>query len=118
MDDGTVNSGGVQLHSQLIPEPQAVSQAARDYLNTPFWAGDRARLDPDDLPAWRAAIDQVAEMFAPLAAMMLETSNATVEKADVGGATVYIATPEGRPDPAGRGRQPRTACSDRHGPPG
>ena len=93
MDDGTINSGGVQLHSQLIPEPQAVSQAARDYLNTPFWAGDRARLDPDDLPAWRAAIDQVAEMFAPLAAMMLETSNATVEKADVGGATVYIATP-------------------------
>ena len=37
--DGEATTGGVQLQPQLIPEPQAVSQAARDYLNTPFWAG-------------------------------------------------------------------------------
>ena len=91
--DGATKTGGVQLQPQLIPEPQAVSQAARDYLNTPFWAGERERIDPDDLDAWRAAIDQVAEMFRPLAAMMLTQSNATVEKADIGGVTVYIATP-------------------------
>ncbi len=91
--DGAIQTGGVQLQPQLIPEPQAVSQAARDYLNTPFWAGDRPRIDADDLPGWRAAIDQVAETFAPLSAMMLTQSNATVEKADVGGVTVYLATP-------------------------
>jgi len=91
--DAAVKTGGVQLEPQLIPEPQAVSQAARDYLNTPFWAGERERLDPDDVAAWRAAIDQVAEMFQPLAAMMLTQSGATVEKADVGGVTVYVATP-------------------------
>ena len=91
--DGDAKMGGVQLQPQVIPEPQAVSQAARDYLNTPFWAGERERIDPDDLPAWRGAIDQVAEMFAPLSAMMLEQSNATVEKTDVGGVEVYVATP-------------------------
>ena len=91
--DGEAKVGGVQLQSQLIPEPQAVSQGARDYLNTPFWAGDRERIDPDNIEAWRAAIDQVAEMFKPLAAMMLSQSNATVEKADIGGVTVYVATP-------------------------
>ena len=93
--DGEAKTGGVQLQPQLIPEPQAVSQAARDYLNTPFWAGERERIDPDDLPGWRRAIDQVAEMFAPLSAMMLEQSGATVEKTDVGGAQVYVATPRG-----------------------
>ena len=93
--DGEAKIGGVQLQPQVIPEPQAVSQAARDYLNTPFWAGDRERIDPDDLPAWRAAIDQVAETFAPLQAMMLEQSGATVEKHDVGGVEVYVATPRG-----------------------
>ena len=50
--DGEAKTG-VMLQAQLIPEPQAVSQGARDYLNTPFWAGERARLHPDDLPAWR-----------------------------------------------------------------
>ncbi len=93
--DGEAKTGGVQLQPQLIPEPQAVSQAGRDYLNTPFWAGERERIDPDDLPGWRRAIDQVAEMFAPLSAMMLEQSGATVEKTDVGGAQVYVATPRG-----------------------
>ena len=91
--DGEVETGGVQLQPQRIPEPQAVSQAARDYLNSPFWAGDRERIDPDDLPAWRAAIAQVDETFAPLARMMLEQSGAVVEKADIGGVTVYVATP-------------------------
>jgi monoterpene epsilon-lactone hydrolase len=91
--DGTIKTGGVQLQPQVIPEPQAVSQGARDYLNTPFWAGERERIDPDDIAGWRAAIDQVAEMFKPLAAMMLETSGATVEKADIRGVDVYIATP-------------------------
>jgi acetyl esterase/lipase len=97
--DGAAKTGGVQLQPQLIPEPQAVSQAARDYLNTPFWAGERERIDPDDLKAWRAAIDQVAETFAPLSAMMLSQSNASVEKADVGGVTVYVATPKGMAAP-------------------
>ena len=92
--DGAAKTG-VMFHAQLIPEPQAVSQGARDYLNTPFWAGERARLDPDDLPAWRTAIDEVAEMFRPLAAMMLAQSGATAEKADLGGATVYVCTPQG-----------------------
>ncbi len=93
--DGEAKTGGVQLQPQLIPEPQAVSQAARDYLNTPFWAGERERIDPDDLEGWRRAIDQVAEMFAPLSAMMLEQSGATVQKTDVGGVEVYVATPRG-----------------------
>jgi acetyl esterase/lipase len=91
--DATIKTGGVQLEPQLIPEPQAISQGARDYLNTPFWAGERERIDPDDIAGWRTAIDQVAEMFKPLAAMMLETSGATVEKADLGGVDVYVATP-------------------------
>ncbi|HEY5412361.1 MAG TPA: alpha/beta hydrolase [Caulobacteraceae bacterium] len=91
--DGAIKTGGVRLQSQLIPEPQAASQAARDYLNTPFWAGDRERIDPDDMDAWRAAIAQVDETFAPLARMMLEQSGAEVEKADIGGVTVYVATP-------------------------
>ena len=91
--DGDAKTG-VTLQSQLIPEPRAVSQAARDYLNTPFWAGERARLDPDDLPAWRKAIDDVADMFAPLAKMMLEQSGASVERQDIGGVTVYVATPK------------------------
>lgn len=84
---------GVMLQPQLIPEPRAVSQAARTYLNTPFWAGERGRLDPDDLEGWRAAIAQVDETFAPLARMMLEQSGADVEKTSLGGVTVYVATP-------------------------
>jgi acetyl esterase/lipase len=91
--DGEAKTG-VLLQAQLIPEPQAVSQGARDYLNTPFWAGERARLDPNDLPAWRAAIDEVANMFAPLAKAMLEQSGASVEKKSIGGVAVYVATPK------------------------
>ena len=93
--DGATKTGGVQLQPQLIPEPQAVSQAARDYLNTPFWAGDRPRLDPDDLAGWQAEIDNVTQTFAPLAAMMLTQSGAKVEKANLGGVEVYVATPKG-----------------------
>lgn len=96
MMDGEAKTG-VMFQAQLIPEPRAVSQAARDYLNTPFWAGERARLDPDDLPAWREAIDQVAEMFAPLAATMLTQSGAKVEKSDIAGVTVYVCTPRDLP---------------------
>src|SRR3569833_1760985 len=90
--DGEAKTG-VMFQAQQIPELLAVSQGARDYLTTPFWAGERARLDPDDLPAWREAIDQVAEMFAPLAKMMHEQSGAAVERQSLGGATVYVCAP-------------------------
>lgn len=90
--DGDAKTG-VMLQPQLIPEPRAVSQAARTYLNTPFWAGERERLDPDDLEAWRKAIDDVARMFAPLAQAMAEQSGADIEKTSLGGVTVYVATP-------------------------
>ena len=86
-------SGEVELQPQTIPEPRAISEQAREYLRTPFWAGDRPRLDPDDLQAWREAIDQTNAMFAPMAQAMLDQSDADVEKTELGGVTVYVATP-------------------------
>ena len=85
--------GDVLLQPQVIPAPKAASPEARVYLSTPFWAGDRARLDPDDLPGWKAAIAQVDEMFAPLVAEMLVRSGARVEKQVMGGVPVHVATP-------------------------
>ena len=83
----------VELEAQTIPPPRAASAQARAYLATPFWAGERARLDPDDLPAWKAAIAVVDEMFAPLAKAMLAEAKAGVEKTSIAGVTVYVATP-------------------------
>ena len=81
------------LQPQVIPAPKAASPEARTYLNTPFWAGERERLDPDDLAAWKAAIAQVDEMFAPMVQAMLSQSAADVEKRALGGVPVYVATP-------------------------
>ena len=96
----TEGEGDVRLEAQLIPAPRAVSAQARTYLSTPFWAGDRARLDPDDLPAWKAAIAQVDQMFAPLVQAMLAEAKADVEKTILGGVTVYVATPRAQGDAA------------------
>ena len=90
--------GDVLLQPQVIPAPRAASPEARVYLSTPFWAGDRARLDPDDLPAWKAAIAQVDEMFAPLVADMLVRSGSRVEKQVMGGVPVHVATPRELPE--------------------
>jgi acetyl esterase/lipase len=83
----------VNLEPQTIPPPRGASAEARAYLATPFWAGDRARLDPDDMVGWKAAIDQVDQMFAPMLQAMLADAKASVEKASLGGVTVYVATP-------------------------
>ena len=94
----------VNLEAQTIPPPRAASPQARAYLATPFWAGDRARMDPDDLPAWKAAIATVDEMFAPIVQAMLAEAAADVEQTVMAGVTVYVATPRtiapGRQDQA------------------
>ena len=96
MDGGAVEAaaeGDVMLERQVIPAPKAASPEARTYLSTPFWAGARDRLDPDDLKAWDAAIAEVDQMFAPLVEAMLTGAEADVGKAAMGGVTVYVATP-------------------------
>jgi acetyl esterase/lipase len=93
----------VQLEPQTIPPPRGASADARAYLATPFWAGERDRLHPDDLAGWKAAIDQVEQMFAPMMAQMLAEVGGSVEKGSLGGVTVYVATPE-RFDPARQGK--------------
>jgi acetyl esterase/lipase len=87
------STGDVMLQPQLIPAPRAASPQAREYLATPFWAGERERIDPDDLPAWKAAIAQVDEMFRPMVEAMLATSDADVEKRVIAGVSVHVATP-------------------------
>src|SRR5215471_11147654 len=93
----------VQLEPQTIPPPRAASAEARAYLATPFWAGERARLDPDDVPGWKAAIAAVDEMFAPVLHTMLAGAKAAVEKTAMGGVSVYVATPH-LVEPARRGQ--------------
>lgn len=83
----------VLLQPQRIPPPRAASAQARAYLATPFWAGDRARLDPDDVDAWRAAIADVDRMFAPMVRAMLDSSEADVEATTLAGVTVYVGRP-------------------------
>jgi len=96
-------AGEVMLKPQAIPEPRAVSEQARVYLRTPFWAGERERLDPDDVEAWKTAIEQTNAMFAPMAQAMREQSDVDVEKTTIGGVTVYVATPRGlAPESEGR----------------
>ncbi len=90
---GPAGQGVVTLEPQVIPAPQTVSPEALTYLNTPFWAGNRPRPDPDDLEGWKAAIAEVDEMFAPLVLGMLASSAAHVAKTSLGGVTVYVATP-------------------------
>ena len=85
--------GAVTLQPQVIPAPQAVSAEALNYLNTPFWAGNRARPHPDDLEGWKAAIAEVDQMFAPLVQGMLAASAADVAKTTLGGVSVHVATP-------------------------
>jgi acetyl esterase/lipase len=85
--------GDVVLKPQVIPAPKAASPEARAYLTTPFWAGERERLDPDDYEGWAAAIAQTDAMFVPLAEQMLAMSNADVVKTTIAGVTVYVATP-------------------------
>src|SRR5215472_11786220 len=92
----------VRLEPQTIPPPRAASPEARAYLATPFWAGERARLDPDDVAGWQAAIANVDQMYAPMLQAALADARADVEKVSLGGVTVYIATPHGL-DPARQG---------------
>lgn len=94
-------SGEVLLQSQTIPEPRAISEQALTYLRTPFWAGERERLDPDDLEGWRKAIEETNAMFAPLARAMRDRSDVEVEEAVIGGVTVYVATPRRLPPESG-----------------
>jgi acetyl esterase/lipase len=109
MDGAPSSAGGaapgeIRLGPQAIPEPSAVSEQARVYLRTPFWAGDRERLDPDDIEGWKAAIEQTNAMFAPLAQAMREQADVDVEQARIGGVTVYVATPRRlAPESQGRG---------------
>ena len=90
---GAPAEGDVLLEPQVIPSPKAVSPEAAVYLRTPFWAGERERLDPDDLDGWAAAVAQVDRTIAPMVRAMLAQSDADVEKASMGGVTVYVATP-------------------------
>ncbi len=94
---GSPAAGDVVLQPQVIPAPRAASPEARTYLSTPFWAGERARLDPDDLEGWKAAIAEVDVMFAPMVTMMLDQAGGRVEKTTLGGVTVYEATPDDLP---------------------
>ncbi len=91
-DSGSI--GDVTLEPRRIPAPRAVSQAARTYLSTPFWAGERERLHPDDVEGWKAAIVDTETAFAPMVQAMLDQSKATVEKTSLGGVVVYVATPD------------------------
>ena len=100
--DGAANPqagapGDVVLQPQTIPAPKAASPEARSYLSTPFWAGERDRIDPDDIAGWKAAIALVDQMFAPLVKAMLAEADAEVEKQTLGGVTVYAATPRNLP---------------------
>ena len=85
--------GHVALQPQTIPPPQAVSDAARTYLATPFWAGARPPLAADDLEGWKAAIAEVDRMLEPMVEGMLAASEADVEKTSLGGVTVYVGAP-------------------------
>ncbi len=89
----TQAEGHVVLQPQTIPPPQAISDAARTYLATPFWAGDRPPLAADDLEGWKAAIAEVDLMMAPMVEGMLAASEADVEKTTMAGVTVYVGTP-------------------------
>ena len=93
----------VRLEPQTIPPPRAASPEARAYLATPFWAGDRERLDPDDIPGWQAAIANVDQMYAPVLQTMLAGAKADVQKTTLGGVTVYVAAPHAA-DPSRRGQ--------------
>jgi acetyl esterase/lipase len=93
----TKAEGDIVLQPQVIPAPRAASEQARLYLNTPFWAGDRERLAPDDMAGWAAAIANVDQMFAPMVEQMLAGADADVEKRSMAGVAVYVATPRKLP---------------------
>ena len=95
--------GHVALQPQTIPPPKGVSEIARTYLATPFWAGDRAPLAPDDLEGWKAAIAEVDRMMTPMVEHMLAVAEADVEKIVLAGVPVYVGTP--RAMEAGRRNQ-------------
>lgn len=85
--------GDIVLQPQVIPAPRAVSPEAQAYLRTPFWAGDRPRLDPDDIEGWATAVAQVEQLFKPMLEAMIAQSDADVEKTTIGGVVVYVCTP-------------------------
>jgi monoterpene epsilon-lactone hydrolase len=85
--------GDIVLQQQVIPAPKAASPEAQTYLRTPFWAGDRPRLNPDDFEGWAAAVAQVEQLFKPMLEIMITQSDADVEKSTIGGVTVYVCTP-------------------------
>ena len=99
MDDAgsVVAKGDIVLEPRVIPAPKAASEAARTYLATPFWAGERDRIDPDDLVGWKAAIAETSAAFAPMVQGMLDVSKADVEKIEMAGVPVYVATPHDVP---------------------
>jgi acetyl esterase/lipase len=90
---GSPAEGDVVLQPQVIPAPRAASPEAQAYLRTPFWAGDRARLDADDIEGWAAAVAQVEQLFKPMLEAMLARSDADVEKTRMGGVAVYVCSP-------------------------
>ena len=89
--------GDVVLEPRVIPAPRAASDAARTYLVTPFWAGERDRLHPDDIAGWAAALADTNQMLAPMVQDMLAQSGASVEKASMAGVVVYVCTPDAAP---------------------
>ena len=90
-------NGDVVLEPRVIPAPRAASDAARTFLVTPFWAGDRDRLGPDDTAGWAAAQDDTRKMLEPMVRDMLALSKASVQKTSMAGVTVYVCTPDEAP---------------------
>ena len=92
--------GDVILGPVTVPLPKSISEQARAYLATPFWAAGLIYPDGADVAAWKAVVEEVRRNFAPVVEGMHAQSNADVEKTTMGGVTVYVGTPRGLP--AGR----------------
>ncbi|MEO6376625.1 MAG: alpha/beta hydrolase [Caulobacteraceae bacterium] len=94
MDGAAIaGTGVIALQPQTIPPPRAVSDAARTYLATPFWAGNRPPLAADDIEGWKAAVADVDRMMEPMVQAMLAVAQADVETTQLAGVPVYVGTP-------------------------
>lgn len=90
---------GVLVEARVVPFPASVSPHARGFLaslvgpdGTPVMLGQTPPA-ADDAAGWAAAKETTAAMIAQFMAPALAASTATVETVQLGGATVYVATP-------------------------
>lgn len=86
------DKGNLHLGPRMIPIPTTISDAARQFLATPF--PNRDQPEVSDKVGWKKMVAAFDKLFEPTIDQLLAIAPATVDRKTIGGTTVHIGTPK------------------------